>query len=123
MRRVLVVDDNFDIRFLLRRALEMEGYAVEEAENGALAQRRLGEGARFDVILLDVMMPEMDGTQFLGWKNQQTHLQKVPVVMISALPPDFNRTGVHGYLRKPIDLNEMYAMLDSAVEGPVNGLG
>jgi len=91
-RSVLVVDDDPDVRALLRRSLEREGYAVVEAEHGRAALARLGE-ATPDLVLLDLMMPEMDGFEFLVELRRLPASRHVPVVVITAkdLTPEDHR--------------------------------
>jgi CheY-like chemotaxis protein len=82
-RRVLVVEDDESARTLIRRALEDEGWEVDEAENGRVALERLGvrEPA---LVLLDLMMPEMDGFEFLETLRDSDPPSAVPVVVITA---------------------------------------
>ena len=80
---VLVVDDDAGIRLLLRRILEAEGYAVVEAENGRAALERMGERAP-GAILLDLMMPEMDGFEFLSALREREAWRQIPVVIVTA---------------------------------------
>lgn len=113
MRAVMVIDDNSDIRALLKQALQGEGYQVLAAENGKVAQTLLTTGARPALLLLDLMMPVMDGPEFLTWKNGQPEVASIPVVIISAMQNNPNLPGSQGYLRKPIDLDEMFSVLDT----------
>ena len=76
-RPVLVVDDDVAVRELVRRMLEQEGYTVVEAENGRAALERLRDGAP-GVILLDLMMPEMDGFEFLTELRAQRRARRSP---------------------------------------------
>jgi signal transduction histidine kinase/CheY-like chemotaxis protein len=80
---VLVVDDDPDLRKLLRRMLEHEGYAVAEADNGRSALERLREGMP-SAILLDLMMPEMDGFEFMEHLRRDEARREIPVVVITA---------------------------------------
>ncbi len=80
---VLVVEDDAEIRKLLRRRLEKEGWAVAEAENGRVALERMAEN-RPELILLDLMMPEMDGFQFLEEVRKQEGWRSIPVVVVTA---------------------------------------
>jgi CheY-like chemotaxis protein len=80
---VLVVDDDASVRLLLRRILEGEGYTVVEAENGQAALVRMGEQVP-GVILLDLMMPEMDGLAFVGALRAREAWREIPVVIITA---------------------------------------
>ncbi len=79
----LVVDDEFSMREILRRVLEREGCAVAEAANGIEALRRVDERLP-DLILLDLMMPEMDGFQFLDELRSREQGRGVPVVVVTA---------------------------------------
>jgi CheY-like chemotaxis protein len=80
---VLVVDDDSSVRLLLRRILEGEGYAVIEAENGRAALERMGERVP-GAILLDLMMPEMDGFEFLSALHEHPAWRQIPVVIVTA---------------------------------------
>jgi len=81
--RVLVVDDDPDIRSFVTLALAMEGYAVREAEDGRDALAVLSVW-RPDLILLDLMMPGMDGRAFRERQRSAPELAAIPVVMMSA---------------------------------------
>jgi CheY-like chemotaxis protein/anti-sigma regulatory factor (Ser/Thr protein kinase) len=80
---VLVVDDDPDFRELARRMLEREGYTVAEAANGRAALDRLREGLP-GVVLLDLMMPEMDGFDFVAAVRDEPAWRAVPIVVITA---------------------------------------
>src|SRR5205807_8670955 len=83
--RILVVDDNDDNLYTLTLHLDLEGYTeVETARDGEEAIARLKTGT-FDLVLLDVMMPKVDGFQVLTWLKDQARLRDLPVIMISAL--------------------------------------
>ncbi len=81
--RVLVVEDDADMREVLRRRLEKEGWAVSEAANGREALKRMAE-SRPELILLDLMMPGMDGFQFLEEVRKQEEWRPIPVVVVTA---------------------------------------
>jgi GAF domain-containing protein/CheY-like chemotaxis protein len=99
-RPVLVVDDDAALRQLLRRTLEPEGYAVVEAENGRAALERL-RGLSPSVILLDLMMPEMDGFEFVAEFRRHEAWRAIPIVVITArdLSRD-DRERLNGYVQK-----------------------
>jgi len=80
---VLVVDDDPDFRELARRMLEREGYTVIEADNGRAALDRLHDGLP-GVVLLDLMMPEMDGFDFVAAVRDEPAWRSVPIVVITA---------------------------------------
>ena len=79
----LIVEDEAETRRLIRRLLTAEGWQADEAANGRIALQRLAEG-RPDVILLDLMMPEMDGFEFLAELRKEPEALEVPVVVITA---------------------------------------
>ena len=82
-RRALVVEDDEDTRRWLHHALEREGWQVSQASNGREALECLGE-APVDVILLDLMMPEMDGFEFLAERRKSQTLFRIPVIVVTA---------------------------------------
>ncbi|WP_119460029.1 response regulator [Rhodospirillaceae bacterium SYSU D60014] len=82
-QQVLIVEDDHPTRALLRRTIKAEGWRVMEAENGRAALARLSE-VRPDLILLDLVMPEMDGFQFLVELRKDPDLRGIPVVVITA---------------------------------------
>jgi CheY-like chemotaxis protein len=82
-RRVLVVEDDASTRGLMRRTLEQEGWTVSEAENGRVALERL-PSTKPDLILLDLMMPEVDGFEFLDALRDGPERTHAPVVVITA---------------------------------------
>jgi CheY-like chemotaxis protein len=79
---ILVVEDNEDVREVLAVLLECEGHHVVQAANGQLGLDALAAGPRFGVIILDLMMPVMDGATFLEHKSRGAHAD-VPVVVFS----------------------------------------
>ena len=83
--RILVVDDNDDNRYTLSLYLELEGYSnLKSAHDGEDAIAHLNS-TPIDLVLLDVMMPKVDGYQVLTWIKEQPRLRELPVIMISAL--------------------------------------
>jgi signal transduction histidine kinase/DNA-binding response OmpR family regulator len=98
--RVLVVEDEADMRNILRRMLERAGWVVAEAANGHEALERLAED-RPHLILLDLMMPEMDGFVFVEVLRQQDAWRSIPVVVVTAkdLTPD-DRQRLNGYVEQ-----------------------
>jgi adenylate cyclase len=105
--RVLVVDDDRLNRMLLARGLEQAGHRVRTAENGREALELLREDPP-DVVLLDIVMPELDGVSVLERIRRDTALQHVPVIMISAVDDTDSvvrciEMGAEDYLPKPFD--------------------
>jgi sigma-B regulation protein RsbU (phosphoserine phosphatase) len=119
--RILVVDDNDDNRYTLTLYLDLEGYSnVETAHDGEEAIARL-EAESFDLVLLDVMMPKVDGYQVLTWLKDQARLRDLPVIMISALN-EVNSVvrcielGAVDYLLKPFNPVMLKARLGATLE-------
>lgn len=109
MFNILVVEDDKNTRRLIEAILKSSGYSVHTAENGLDAFNRL-ETQQIDLIILDVMMPEMDGYTFL--KELRISDDTTPVLMISAknLPDDIKKgfkLGTDDYMVKPFDNEEM----------------
>ena len=118
-RRVLVVDDAEGIRTYLANCLELRGYDVDTAEDGSRALALIQGGADPDVILLDVMMPGLDGLQTL--ERVRELAPGVPVVMLSVVGRtgtivDAMRRGAADYLTKPFEEEELEATLDKVLE-------
>ena len=110
--RVLIVDDDGAIRQLLKSVLEGEGFGVDEAINGADAMDRL-QDTQPDAILLDLMMPVMDGWTFLD--KCRALRTDIPVVVMSASHDFPQGTQVRASFRKPFDLDEVLRAVDSAI--------
>jgi CheY-like chemotaxis protein len=97
---VLVVDDDAGVRQLLRRMLEPAGYTVVEAENGRAALERLHDVAP-SVVLLDLMMPEMDGFEFVTEFRRHESWRTIPIVVITAKDlSGEDRERLNGYVQK-----------------------
>lgn len=119
-RRILVVDDDADIRGTVAEALEEEGFAVAKAENGAAALKMLLAGARPDIILLDMMMPEMDGWAFRAEQQRHPEIAAIPVIVFTAygVPHETAaQIGAQGFLKKPLRLDELLATINRVVQG------
>jgi CheY-like chemotaxis protein len=109
--QVLIVDDDRDIRETLGEMLSDEGFSVEASWNGETALARLREGFCPDVILLDIMMPAMDGLTFRALQRQEPALADIPVVGLTA----FSSPGVDfECLRKPVAFDHLVATLRRA---------
>ncbi len=118
--RILVVDDVEDNRAVLQRRLERQGHAVECAASGADALALLGARA-FDLVLLDVMMPGMDGYAVLERIKGDAATRDVPVIMISALDDVASvvrciERGAEDYLPKPFDPVLLKARIGACLE-------
>jgi CheY-like chemotaxis protein len=109
---VLVVDDDPDILEAICDILEAEGYRVARARHGEEALARVDE-QRPDVILLDLMMPVMDGVAFAQALRLRPAFRDVPIVVISAdgNPQRAAAVGASGYLAKPFDIEALLAQV------------
>ena len=105
---VFVVEDDVDTRDMLGRFPELEGFRVELASNGKQALERLSAGVEPCVILLDLMMPVMDGWQFRREQVQDQALAGIPVIVVSAAGRDrISEIDASDYLSKPVDLEQL----------------
>ena len=116
MARILVVDDEYAVRLPLRRALESEGHDVTEAIHGDEALRLFGESP-FDLVLLDILMPERDGLSTLGELLNKSPQAKVIVISGKAnFLPEARNLGAVQTLWKPIGtatlLDTVHRVLD-----------
>jgi len=118
--RFLVVDDNKVNRLLLGRGLELEGHLVEFAENGRLALDKLA-GQSYDIILLDIQMPELDGYQVLEKLAGDLRLRDIPVIITSAVEELDSvvkciEMGAEDYLVKPVKPVLLRARINASLE-------
>lgn len=110
---VLVVDDDDDVRETIRDALEMSGYPVVTAENGKVALDKLAAMKPPGLILLDLMMPVMDGLEFLAAGLASRVLEGIPVVVITAYDHlAAKASDATAVVRKPLDLNVLLAWVE-----------
>jgi adenylate cyclase len=117
---ILVVDDNAINRDLLSRYLERQGHTVQVADNGRLALEMIATGA-FDLVLLDIMMPELNGYEVLQHLKQSETWRDLPVIMISALDEIDSAVrcielGAEDYLRKPFNPVLLRARVQACLE-------
>jgi CheY-like chemotaxis protein len=115
---VLVVDDDIAIRETLAVVLDEEGYSVAQAVNGREALDRIQEGLRPDLIVLDLMMPVMDGWQFLEERAKDQSLREVPVVIVSATPETLQPPEVCAFVRKPMRLDHLLEVIERECRSP-----
>jgi len=117
MARILVIDDERSIRSTLREILEYEGYQMDEAPDGMTALELAGK-EKYDVILCDIKMPQMDGIEVL---DRLLVMNDTPVVMISGhgnieTAVDAIKRGAYDYIAKPLDLNRLLITIRNAME-------
>lgn len=115
-RKVLLVDDDVRNIFALTSALEHKGAIVEIGRNGREAIERLEQHDDIDLVLMDVMMPEMDGFEATRLIRQQPRWRKLPIIAVTAkaMKDDQQRclqAGANDYLAKPIDLDRLFSLI------------
>jgi CheY-like chemotaxis protein len=117
-KSVLVVEDDIDIRETLAGLLADEGYSVNACANGLEALTYLRAGRRADVILLDLMMPVMDGWQFRVLQKRDPELASIPVLALSADgTPKAEAIDATAYLAKPVSYEKLPATLARTLLG------
>ena len=121
MTQILIVDDDPNVRALVRDVLECEGYAVETVADGYAALRSI-EACVPDCVVLDVMMPGMDGHEVLARIRARAGGAALAVVMLTAAADDNQAWqawsgGVDYFLSKPFDPSELLRYLDHLFDG------
>jgi CheY-like chemotaxis protein len=109
---VLLVDDDEDLRDSIADLLRQRGYFVETAEDGHQALALIASHHTPCVVLLDLVMPGMDGWKFLGIVQADPQMQSIPIVIASAHAATHAPAGTAGVLRKPFDLEELFATVE-----------
>ncbi|MCR4693712.1 MAG: response regulator transcription factor [Pseudobutyrivibrio sp.] len=109
MKNILVVDDEEKIRSIIRKYGEFEGYSITEAKDGMDAIEKVKAGGDYDVIIMDVMMPELDGFSAC---TEIKKIKDIPVIMLSARGEEYDRihgfeAGVDDYVVKPFSPKEL----------------
>ena len=108
---VLIVDDDHDIQECLAEVISSQHYNVLTAANGAEALKKLRVTEPPSVILLDLMMPVMNGWEFLTACQKDPRLAKIPVLVLSAIANRDTANGAAAFLRKPVNLNQLLDIL------------
>ncbi len=124
MYRILVVDDEERIRQIIRKYAEFEGYQVEEASNGMQAVH-ICRQENFDLIIMDIMMPELDGFSACKEIRKTT---STPVIMLSARGEEYDRIhgfelGVDDYVVKPFSPKELMMRVGAILKRAKGGIG
>jgi CheY-like chemotaxis protein len=119
---VLIVDDDVRNVFALTSALELQGMTVLYADNGTDGVRLLGEHGNVDIVLMDAMMPDMDGNETTRMIRRNRRFAALPVVFLTAkaMPGDRESSlaaGASDYITKPVDLDELLEVMAAWVNG------
>lgn len=115
-RRILLVEDDVRNVFAISRVLEPHGAKIEIARNGREALTALASNADIDLVLMDIMMPEMDGMEAMEAIRAQPVFAKLPIIALTAkaMPDDRQRcleAGANDYITKPIDIGKLLSLL------------
>lgn len=118
--RILVVDDEPDLIAVLRMGLHLEGFEVLEAADGAEGLRRARED-KPDLMLLDLMLPKMDGYQVCRALKFDSRFKRMPIMILSARPGEQDRRlalemGADDFIRKPYDLKDLVSRIRSKLK-------
>jgi two-component system, chemotaxis family, chemotaxis protein CheY len=120
--KILLIDDSPDLRLPMKRLLEMEGYQVDCAENGQIALEMLRATSELPgLILLDLMMPIMDGQTFRAHQLKETRFSTIPVIVMSAsslVKRESDQLGVFAYLSKPVEIDRLLALTEQILGPP-----
>ncbi len=119
-----IVDDDDEMIRAIRLMLQMLDYAVEAYRDARSAAKRLLAGARPDVIILDINMPEVTGIDMLEFLRMRRELKHLPVVMLSSETTDIQvdqamALGANAFVFKPVTIDELEAALNKARQQPM----
>jgi CheY-like chemotaxis protein len=120
-RRILVVDDDLAIRVLLQAVLKRMKFEVELAEDGAVGLEKLRNGGHFDLVLLDLMMPRVNGYEFIERIGREYPANRPHIIVFTAaakrgidkIPAD----AVCNSILKPFDLEKFIEMIGDCLRG------
>jgi CheY-like chemotaxis protein len=114
---ILVADDEPEVRSLILALLEDEGYRVVVAANGRAAIEVV-ERRRPDLILMDIMMPTMDGKEAARRLRERPESASIPIVLMSAAPCESPQPGIQAFVPKPFDLDSLLDTIDRLLDDP-----
>jgi len=110
-RNILLIEDESDIRAILKDALEWEGYRVYTASNGKEGLEVLLEIPTPGLILLDLMMPVMNGWEFANELQTDREYVDIPIVALSAFSDPEKKIRIKGFIKKPVDLDLLLSLV------------
>ena len=125
-RQILIVDDEVDICRLLAYNLTKEGFYAESIQDGATALKRLKSHA-FDLMILDLMLPEIDGIQLCRLIREDPQFKALPIIMLTAKDEELDRVlgleiGADDYITKPFSVRELVARVKAVLRRAKEGL-
>jgi CheY-like chemotaxis protein len=115
--RIVVIEDDTDLREAICLMLEFEGHEVSAFSNAKEAIRRIEDGLPVDVVLLDLMMPIMNGWEFCEHRAGSAALARVPVIVVTARQSVTPPVGISDVLLKPFDADELQGAIVRAMTG------
>jgi CheY-like chemotaxis protein len=119
-KKILIVEDDRDILLTIQELLEGTGYETLVANNGVVALDVLKKTERLpDLIVLDYMMPEMDGGAFRAEQEKDPRLATIPILLMTAYAhPDVTqmRIGAKAYVKKPLDLEKFLSSIETCLQ-------
>ena len=120
-KEVLIIDDDSRNIFALSAVLKAKKYQCVSAMNAGDGLKMLSSNKNIGVVLMDMMMPEMDGYEAIAKMKSHAELKKIPVIAITAQAMTGDRekciaAGADGYISKPVDVNELVKLLNLLID-------
>jgi len=116
MKTILIVDDEFEVTDILRWLFEWNDFKVHTAANGREALSSVERHA-VDLCIIDLMMPIMDGIELVRHMKENPATQSIPIIMMSAGPPDFDDIKFDYFFRKPFLFQDLLAQVKTILNG------
>ncbi len=111
-KNILIIEDDKSIREMMKSVLEIEGYGVMAAENGHQGIMALGNMPPPDVILLDMMMPVMNGWDFMDFLKTNSAGAQIPIIIVSAFAETARSVKPQAVVNKPVQLKELLTAIE-----------
>ena len=116
LKKILIIDDDRNNILALNAVLKSKGYDCDSAISASIGLEMLKENSVFGLVLMDMMMPEIDGYEAMETMNSLPSLRKIPIVAVTAqaMPGDKERclkSGASGYVSKPINITELEKLI------------
>lgn len=112
-RTILVIEDDHDTRVAIRQALENTGHRIYSATNGSEGLRLLRKIGSPDLIVVDMIMPIMNGEEFIKAKEEDKDFAGIPLLVITSFKEKLALIGDNAFLMKPLDLEVLISKVDS----------